>query len=108
MALHLYSNNYTPGYGSVISNFIELVVGGYAAVTLNGGLWTFNSLANGAEGVYTPITWTLTGAATIYGYFVTDLAFTTCYWAELLSGAPFSYSSGGGTFILNALMKSTS
>ena len=95
--LHLYTNDYTPVEGSTISNFTECTASGYAAITLTGSSFTVSTAAGVTTAEYAQQTFTLTGASTDYGYYITDNAGTQVLWAERFSDAPHSIPSGGGT-----------
>lgn len=99
--LRLYSNNYTPVLNESPSHFTELTTTGYAAIALSGGTWTITDTAGVVSATYPQQTFTLTGSATIYGYYITDSGKTKVYWAELLAGGPISFTSSGGTFLLS-------
>jgi hypothetical protein len=90
LTLSLYTNNYVPLDTSVAGDFTEAAGGGYAAVTLTMGSWTVAAGNDPSDAVYAEQTWTftgtLTGAATIYGYFVVDADGT------LLFAEKFDYS----------------
>jgi hypothetical protein len=100
LTLRLYSNNYTPVLDEEVSDFTESGMAGYAAVNLVQGNWTVTDTLGVLAATYPAITFTFTGGGTIYGYFVTDVAKTLVYWAELGAGGPFIYSSGGGQLIV--------
>ena len=62
--LHLYSNNLTPSKTTVLSDITEASGSGYSAISLTGSSWTFAT--------YAQQTFTITGAITIYGYYITS------------------------------------
>jgi hypothetical protein len=99
--LRLYSNNHTPVLDESPSNFTECSGSGYAAIGLVAGNWTVTDTAGDVAATYPQQTFTLTGALTIYGYYITDAGKTTVYWAELFAGGPITFGSGGGAFLLS-------
>lgn len=99
--LRLYSNNYTPVLNESPGHFTELTTSGYGGIALSGGSWTVTDTAGVLTATYPQQTFTLTGSATIYGYYVTDSGKTKVYWAELIAGGPLSYSGAGGLVYLS-------
>lgn len=95
--LKLFSNNYTPVEGSVIASFTEATTAGYAAITLTNTDWTVETAAGVTTAAHIQKTFTLTGAGTHYGYYITDIAGTGLLWAERFDDAPHNIPSGGGT-----------
>jgi hypothetical protein len=95
--LRLYTSNTTPAEGSTFASFTEATEAGYANVTLTGGTdWTINTTTNVTTAQYAQQVFSFTTAATVYGYFQSDNAGTTCLIAERFDGAPFTLPSGGG------------
>jgi hypothetical protein len=94
--LHLFTNSPVITKNSVFADFTEPGGGlGYAAIVIPSGSFTV-ALAGGVEkATLGTQTFTLTGAVTINGYFVSDNANTLFYWGE--TGGPFAFSSAGGT-----------
>ena len=95
--LHLFKNDYTPVEGSVVADFTECTADGYAAIELTDSSFTAESSAGVTTAEYEQQTFTLTGASTDYGYYITNNAGTQVLWAERFSDAPHSIPSGGGT-----------
>lgn len=94
--LHLYSNNLTLAKTSVLGNFTEVTAGGYGPITLTGATWTISTISNVNTASYPQQTFTLTGAAQIYGYYITDNGNATVILAEAFPGGPYNVPSGGG------------
>jgi len=44
--------------------------------------WTISGLPTGAQAQYITVSWTLVSAPAVYGYYVSDDAFTVSLWAE--------------------------
>lgn len=103
LAIRLFTNNLVPDESTSIGSMNECTTAGYPTngITLTGSSWTVAT--DGGTGVttasYGSQTFTLTAAASIYGYYVTDSGAspTTVFWVERFSGAPFTLPSGGGT-----------
>lgn len=102
LKLRLYSNNYAPAENAVIASFTEVTGGGYAAKTLSSGSWTI-TIGNPTEGVYAAQTFSFTGtiggSGVVYGYYVTNTAGTTLYWAESLPSAVNPFTPGNGSYV---------
>jgi len=97
LKLHLFKNNYTPVGGSVLSNFTEVTLTGYAAVTLTGSSWSIAVASNVVTASYAAQTFTFSATGeTVYGYYVTDNGTAKVLWAELL-GTPYVVPGGGGS-----------
>ncbi len=83
--LRLFTNNITPAETDTAGTYTEAAGGGYASKTLTGSSW---SIVEGAptNGSYAQQTWTFTGAltgnATVYGYYFTQLTSGIIMWAE--------------------------
>jgi hypothetical protein len=90
--LKLYTNNYVCTETSVVGDFTECAVAGYAAKTLLSGSWTTSSTATYAEQEFLPTT-----ATSVYGYYVTNSAASVVLWAEQFTGAPYVIPAGGGS-----------
>jgi len=95
--LKLFKNDYTPIEGSDIDDFTECTATGYAAKELTGSSFSVESSDGVTTAEYAQQTFTLTGASTDYGYYITNNAGTQVLWAERFSDAPHSIPSGGGT-----------
>ena len=90
--LKLYTNNYVCTETSVIGDFTEMSVAGYAQKSLATGSWSTSSTATYAEQEFLPTT-----AVSAYGYVVTNSAGTVVLWAEQFTGAPYVIPAGGGS-----------
>ena len=93
--LHLFNNDVTPGETTVIGGLTEESATGYAPITLVGTSWTTTQGSGITTGVYSEQTFTMTAAATVYGYYVTD-TLGSLLWTERFSGTAFELPSGGG------------
>lgn len=94
--LRLFTNNLTPTDSTVIGNVTECTIAGYSAITLTGSSWTVATVSGISTASYPEQTFTMTAAATIYGYYVTTLG-GALLWIERFTGAPFNLPSGGGS-----------
>jgi hypothetical protein len=98
--LHLYSNNHTPTTSDTVSNYTECTFTGYAAQDVSG--WSYDTVASHvADMIATANTFTRTATGTsqnIYGYYVTDAAGTTLYFAELDPAGPRVVTNNGDTY----------
>jgi len=95
--LKLFKNDYTPVEGSVVGDFTEADTAGYSAIALAKADWTV-ATDTGVTTAQQPLkTFTLTGAGSHYGYYITDEAETGLLWAERFTDAPHTMPAGGGT-----------
>jgi hypothetical protein len=102
LKLRLYSNVYTPGPTSVIGSFTEVTGGGYAAKDLLSADWTMGSTSpvTAVQAVKTfSFISTTGGSGLVYGYYVTDAAGTTLYWAEPMPGAYYPFTPANTAYI---------
>lgn len=102
--LHLLGQPYAPHETSTISQLAANEVGGglgYAPLQLlsPAAWWTFAQITAGGSAQYITVSWTFTGALTVYGYYVSDDSLPVSLWAELL-GQSYPYGSPGGVFAL--------
>jgi hypothetical protein len=76
---------------------VELVVAGYAPIQLTSPQtsWQLTTLAAGAQAQYPVVTWQLTAACTVYGYWLSDAAFQNSLWGETIA-SPIVLGPGGG------------
>ena len=99
--LKLYTNDYTCTETSVIGNFTECAVAGYAHKTLLGtvtaGTWVISTLTNITTASYAEQEFLPTTAVSCYGYMVTNSAGSVLLWAERFTGAPYTLPAGGGS-----------
>lgn len=76
--LQLYSNDFDPDQGTVLSDLLEATFTGYSGVTMTRSDWTAPVIsANKAVSTWgtDPTSWTCTaGGQTIYGYMAVDTA----------------------------------
>jgi len=81
----LFVNNYVPVFGMAIGNFTQAGFQGYIAKAINFANFPVIQVNGKALMTSVLITWTPTGVAvqnTVFGYYVTDAANTTVYFAE--------------------------
>lgn len=98
--LHLYSNNLTPSSTTVIGDVTEVASGGYAAITLTSSSWSVATSGGGVTTAsYAEQTFNITTSATIYGYYVTNLA-GDLLWLERFTAAPFQLPGSGGQVLI--------
>jgi hypothetical protein len=100
--LHLYSNNLTPSSTTVIGDVTETASGGYAAITLTSSSWTVATSGGGiTTASYPERTFNITTSATIYGYYITNLA-GDLLWLERFTAAPFQLPGSGGQVLITS------
>jgi hypothetical protein len=100
--LHLYSNNLTPSSTTVIGDVTETASGGYAAITLTSSSWTVATSGGGiTTASYAERTFNITTSATIYGYYITNLA-GDLLWLERFTAAPFQLPGSGGQVLITS------
>lgn len=97
LVLRLFSNNKTPTAADVVGDYTECTGSGYSAITLTGASWTIGTVDGHEEADYAEQTFTITGALTVYGAYLTNTAGTVLIGAERFSDAPHVFSTGGGT-----------
>ena len=95
--LKLFKNDVTPDEDTVIGGLTEADTAGYSAIALAKADWTVASVGDVTTAAQPQKTFTLTGAGSHYGYYITDTAGTGLLWAERFSDAPHAIPSGGGT-----------
>jgi hypothetical protein len=99
--LKLYTNDYTCTETSVIGNFTECVVAGYAHKTLTGtvtgGTWVISTASLITTASYAEQEFLPTTAVSCYGYMVTNSAGSTLLFGERFTGAPYIIPAGGGS-----------
>lgn len=95
--LKLYTNDYTCTETSVIGNFTECVVAGYAHKILASGSWVISTLSNIVTASFAEQEFLPTTAVSCYGYMVTNSTGSVLIWAERFTGAPFIVPAGGGS-----------
>lgn len=95
--LHLFKTDVTPTATSVVGDFVQSDGTGYAPQTMSPADWTIGTDgASGKKAQNVKETFTYTGAATVYGYYVTNAAGTTLIGAENF-GEAYTLGSSGGT-----------
>jgi len=94
LVLHLFQVDHTPVEGDVSTSYDEVDGGGYNQIILSAP-WTV--AGDPTEGSYPQVSFDFTGAATVYGYFVTDNLGSILLWAERFSDGPYNIPSGGGS-----------
>ena len=102
LTYHLYSNDYTPVEGSVVGNFTEATLAGYSAETITGGTWTIGTTDNITSGSNDDIDFILTGAGTVYGYYVTN-GDGDLMWSERFTSEG-TFTSEGGSITITPLI----
>jgi len=79
LVLRLYTNDLTPDDDTVAADFVEQSGHGYAAVALDASSWTItNGLATYPQTVFT----FNSAAATVYGYYITEVTSGKLKYAE--------------------------
>lgn len=98
--LRLFTNNLTPGKTTVIGDITEASGSGYNNLSLSGGSWTIATADGTNSGTYAQQTFTLTGAITVYGYYLTTTS-NQLLFAERFDTAPYVLPSDGGEILVN-------
>ena len=103
--VHLLGSYYNPLHTSTLSNFTanELpLASGYAPIQLvnPSSDWTLTGITAGEQATYNLLTWTFTGAKSVYGYYVSDDTDTVSIWGEVF-GVYYTFPAGGGVFTLS-------
>lgn len=95
--LKLFVNNHIPVGNDTVLDYVEATYPGYAGINLNSWSAAYLNGANEAQTDETIRTITSTGssAESVYGYFVTNIAGSTLYWAELNPSGPVAITSSG-------------
>jgi len=98
MLMKLYSNDYTPAYGTVIGDLTELSATGYSAKTLTPANWTVtaSSPSGPATALAPQQVWGITAAATAYGYYLVGATSGKRYWLERFTDGPYILDAAGG------------
>lgn len=102
LVAHLFTNSTDPGKDS--PSFTECSATGYSSQTLSGvGSWTAADITTAETFTYsTNITFSFTSATTIYGYWIRESS--TNIWYEIFAGGPFTFTSSGGSVIINPIV----
>lgn len=93
---HLYSNNHTPAPADTLANYTEVTTAGYGLVSLPASGWTFSAVGGVCTCTQPPVSFIMTAASTIFGYYVDD-GLGNLLFAELIPGGPITLPGGGGT-----------
>lgn len=95
LVIRLYSNNIIPQETDTITNYVEVVGGGYASIGLVAGNWTILA-GTPTSAEHTEVVWTFTGAVgNVFGYYVSRLTGLELMWAERFSNGPFNIQTNG-------------
>lgn len=78
---------------TIASHFTEATASGYATATLSRASWVVSATGTAT---YPQVTFTLTAAETVLGYYLTEFGSGTLLWCEQLD-APIVVPGGGGT-----------
>jgi hypothetical protein len=101
--IHLFSNNVNPNkYDKKSqSSYTICTAAGYTSIGLTGANWA-SAVSSGSTvsiSYSTPVTFSMTAAQPVYGYYITDGANSTYLWSEAF-GVVENIPSGGGSIIL--------
>jgi len=102
--IHLYTNDVTPVKSTLQSSLDEATEAGYAPITLTGTTWGVTQVAGVTTAEYPPVTFNLSEAATLYGYYVTNTD-DDIMWVERFSGAPFELPGPGGSVAISQTLE---
>lgn len=95
LTLRLYENDPTIDENTVIGMLTECTAAGYAAITLTAASWAVPTTVSGQTSTsYPQQTFNFTGAATVYGYYITDGSVLVL--VERFTSAPFVVPGAGG------------
>lgn len=102
--LRLYVNNYTPTCASVLSNFTECNLAGYAAKTLSPSQWTGDTVSCISQYSYPTQTWTFDSYTAsqntvIYGWYLENTDTSNVILAEQFA-TPYTVPYEGGQVLL--------
>jgi hypothetical protein len=100
---HLFTNNYTPTLGDVLSSYTIPTWTGYASISQDWLDFTISSVVgHNGFAIAPPISWTNSGssAVDIYGYFVLDPTTTFVLQAARFDGAPIVVPAGGSIQVI--------
>ncbi len=101
LKLHLYTNEKAPAEDDTVASYTECTAEGYSAKTLTGASWTVATTEGVSEASYAEQTFSLTAAATIKGYYITNADSSILIVAERFTDVggdniDFVIPSGGG------------
>lgn len=104
---HLYTNNITPTPASVLADFTECSIAGYASQAVTSSGWSINASAPGQyKGTNTTVSFTMTSSGTVYGLYVTD-GVGALVWSEKFD-TPLVFGDLGGTVTIEPTLESKS
>lgn len=96
---HLFDNDFTPVPSSGYGDFSETSADGYGPETVPRSGWSASGTPTGTTtATHADLTWTLTEAATLYGYFV-SVAGGVLGWSQRFD-SPIAFGAGGGSITL--------
>ena len=102
LALALFTNNHTPVSGDSFSDYTLCTATGYADQNLFGAGWTIANETSDSAATYATQTFTFTSGTTVYGYLIYNPSGGNQLWgAELFSDGPYTFSSGGGSVVID-------
>jgi hypothetical protein len=105
--LRLFKNDVTPADSDTVGTYVEATFPGYAVQTTPS--FTVASSVTGVAQITHPALTFLRSAGgsgdTIYGYYVTDAAGTTLYWAERDPSAPINMNVVGNSYAITLLFQ---
>lgn len=93
--MDLYTNNITPAEGDTAATYTAATGSGYAQKSLTGSSWTVTAGAP-SEAAYAMQEYAWSGVptpATMYGYFIRQVASGILMWAERFTGAPYTIAN---------------
>jgi hypothetical protein len=101
--LRLFANNHNPSKNTTLSNLSEANQSGYNSINLNASNWVVVTTGGVTTALYPESTFTFTGSAQVYGYYVTTNVGGNNYllWVEKFTNAPFTLPSNGGSISVN-------
>lgn len=95
LKIGLFTDNETPAFASVLSDFTEATEAGYAQITLDPADFVYTNPATTViKGQYPKVTFSMTETGTYYGFFV--VSGTTLIGAESFSDGPYVLGNAGG------------
>jgi hypothetical protein len=99
--LRLFTNNLTPSSTTVIGDITQATGGGYSAITMTSASWSVATVAGVTTASYPEVTFSFTTSATVYGYYVTNIA-GDLLWLERFTAAPFQLPNSGGQILITS------
>jgi len=93
LKLDLFTNDYTPVEGSVLTDFTLAAGGGYGAKTLSKGSWSCATLVGVTSAQYSQQTWLFTAdVGDCYGYVIHGATSGKVFWAQKWTSAESTYN----------------